>query len=599
MKKKIFSNTTISRFLTLLSVIYLVILSSICLLASYYSYQQKKNSIIEKMDTTMSLLVQEYHYITNDFWKLYMPIFENKQTTYNTIKNYFSTNTHSTMSPMKKKSLKIALSQIMNRNTAVQWVALYSEDADVNYIYFEGCNSVKEIPKDFPYLKDLEEQTEVISIYRKESLVNEGSVFQTFAISGGTPLGMGKGKIIVGFRNSSFDRYYSQIKESIPFTNFYIACTNGLIYDSTNQYNNSNFLFETCYEDSKESNNSSQQSNSISSNKAYYKNSYSSPAKGYAIYYEAPWNNILLNSHTNTPYIIVALILFIFLYVFLYSIIYRYAFKKIVKIKDGLHMISVNNLNYRIDIDDSIDELSEIACSINNMTERLQENINRTYYHKIKAKEAELSELQSKFNPHFLYNTLEMIRSKSYQNGDYETAKIIVDLSTIFRGLISPKTFIPIKQELAFCNHYLSLFKYRYEDNVQILFDFDSNLLNYGILRNILQPIIENYFLHGINPNEPDNYLLFRGKTDANENILIEVEDNGLGMTNQQMDDLNNKLSEPITLESDSYGLKNIHQRLQLFYGKDCGLSIIRNTKKGIIVKLLISKMTMEEYNRL
>jgi len=593
MKKNLLPHFTIRKLLTFISAIFLLILTIICILACYFSYEQKKNSLLNDMENTLSVMVQEFHYITEDLWKIYMPIFETKDTTYTAVKDYFSDTAHENITPLEKINLMKALSQMMHRNTAVQWIALYAPDSKINYMYYEGSNSISAIPSDFPYLKELRNQKSTIQLYRTELLSNGDTTFQTFAISGGIPLGMGSGKILIGFRSSSFEQYYNQLKKDTYFADFYITCTNGLIYDSSNRYTHdiAPELMDT----------TSGINNSFSS-KSYYAGTYQNHAKNFAILYRAPWLHIFLISHGNTLIIITGLCMFICIFALLYHFLNCYIVEKLMLIKDGLHILSMNRLDYRIKMDGTVDEFSEIADSINCMANSLDENIKRAYYHELKKKEAELSELQAKINPHFLYNSLEMLRSKAYENNDTETADMIVDLSAIFRSFIGSKNVVTLQEDLAFCEHYLSLFKGRYEDNVEILFDIDSSILSCEILRNLLQPIIENYFIHGFDTTEQDNYILLRGTPLKDKYLLLELEDNGIGITDVQLALLTEKLLEPIPTEQlihsspssleESYGLKNIHQRISLFYGSECGLSIIKNPVKGITVKMLLKRIT-------
>ncbi|MFR6274288.1 MAG: sensor histidine kinase [Blautia sp.] len=254
-----------------------------------------------------------------------------------------------------------------------------------------------------------------------------------------------------------------------------------------------------------------------------------------------------------------------------------------------------NHLECRIEGEFHQVGFSEIAASINAMAASLKENIDRAYYYELKQKEAELQELQAKFNPHFLYNSLELFCARCYQNGDEDTAELIAQTSAIFRGFIGSATFIPIREELAFSKRYLKLFSARYGDAVHIQYDFDSEVLEYGIVRNVFQPLVENYFVHGIDPSREDNHLCFHGYIQDEDLICITVEDNGLGMQKEKLEELNQRLQEPIQTETESYGLKNLHQRLRLFYGPPCGLELLPNEEGGIVIRILIRRMTCAE----
>lgn len=207
-----------------------------------------------------------------------------------------------------------------------------------------------------------------------------------------------------------------------------------------------------------------------------------------------------------------------------------------------------------------------------------------------------MAELQATFNPHFLYNTLEMLRNKCYSNGDAETSELIANLASIFRSFVGAKTFVTFREELAFSKKYLSLLIARYGDLVRFRYDIDSALLKYGIIRNVFQLLIENYFVHGFDASRRDNEIDFEGTFLDEENIRIRVKDNGYGMTEEEVSDLNDKIEQPIRHSRENFGLKNLNQRLKLFYGPDYGLHIEKNDSGGITVTIKIRKMTVEEY---
>jgi hypothetical protein len=226
----------------------------------------------------------------------------------------------------------------------------------------------------------------------------------------------------------------------------------------------------------------------------------------------------------------------------------------------------------------------------------LKKSGDRAYYYELKQHDAELSELQTKFNPHFLYNSLEIFRVRCQKNGDHETAELITQLAGIFRGFIGSKTFIPIQEELAFCKRYLALFHARYGESVRILYDIDTPVLQYGIIRNVFPPLIENYFVHAFDAAKDDNFIIFRGRVESEQTLLITVEDNGQGMTEEQLAILNGGFREKAAKEYDSYGLKNLHQRLKLFYGDLYGIMVRSNEDRGLSVEIRIARMTCEEY---
>ena len=111
----------------------------------------------------------------------------------------------------------------------------------------------------------------------------------------------------------------------------------------------------------------------------------------------------------------------------------------------------------------------------------------------------------------------------------------------------------------------------------------------------MLQPLIENYFAHGFDPSRQDNILQFRGYIRDEDTYVLTVEDNGFGMEEDALQALNAHLQEPIATEQESYGLKNLHQRIQLYYGPKCGLVIRKNPTGGLIAELCVLRKKPEE----
>ena len=189
-----------------------------------------------------------------------------------------------------------------------------------------------------------------------------------------------------------------------------------------------------------------------------------------------------------------------------------------------------------------------------------------------------------------------VIRGKLYEKGDMETSDVLIKLVQIFRGLIRSERFVTIKEEIDFCNMYLSLLQYRYEDSVTIIYDIESDILQYGIIKNLLQPILENFFVHGFDAESQANTLRIRGKIYDEEYILFYVQDDGLGITEERLSELREGLEEAAANKQSGYGLKNVHRRIKLFYGEDCGVKIDNNDFGGVTVEVKVKKMTNEEH---
>lgn len=303
-------------------------------------------------------------------------------------------------------------------------------------------------------------------------------------------------------------------------------------------------------------------------------------------------------AHRDTPMILSIAVFFAGISFLILLFMNRSIAKEVTVIREGLDQIADNNLSYRLPTDFQQGGLPEIAQNINEMSARLNENIQKAYYFELKQKDAQLAELQTAFNPHFLYNTLEMLRSKSFSNGDIETADLISQLSALFRGFINAKTFISLKEELNFSNRYFTLLSARYGDMVEVGYNIDSELLSYGTIRNVFQLMIENYFVHGFTRESDDNHIYLTGKSVDQETMVFLVEDNGSGMTDEALQELNQQIAQPIRHGDKSYGLKNLNQRLKLFCGPDYGLWLSHSEKGGLCVQIKLKKLRVEDYEK-
>ena len=585
------SSSTKNIFFILLMTLYSILLLAVSILACFYSYKQKQEELMSRIDTTYTILAQEYRDITDNFWQIYMPIFESQSETYKIWKQYFTQDLQETLKPQDKPKLESTLKQMMIRDSAVQWIVIYSSDRKDNYILFNDSSSLTLLPENFPYLDELKSDSRKMEIYGMEPLTTSTQTLNTFAICGGIPSGLGNGKILAGYSISSLQNICNNNSYNLESLNFVLTNNDEILFDYRGLYQKpETFCSEKAYTGIC----------TTSDNQRIFVNSEVCGRNTSLLTYYASWHEIFQYCHQNTPFLILIFLLFAIISIIVYNIMMHMIRREVAVINNGLQIIGENDLDYRIPIHFHQSGLPEIARSINQMTIRLKDNINRSYFYELKQREAELSELQSKFNPHFLYNSLEMLRSRCQLNGDEKTASLISQLSAIFRGFIDSRTFISITEELALSKRYLALFGARYEDKVKIYYDFDKDILKYGIIRNLFQPLIENYFVHGFDTSNEENYILFKGKSLDEKTMILTVEDNDCGMSDEEIERLNAKLHEPIQISTESYGLKNLHQRLQLFYGEGYGLTICQNpnSAKGISIQMTALKMTYEEYEQ-
>jgi two-component system sensor histidine kinase YesM len=225
------------------------------------------------------------------------------------------------------------------------------------------------------------------------------------------------------------------------------------------------------------------------------------------------------------------------------------------------------------------------------MCNELESTINREYVNEIKKKNAELQALQAGINPHFLYNTLEAIRIKAIDDGSNNVAEMIVLLAHLYRSIVRDQTFIPIRKEINMCEMYLNIFSLRYASNLDYDINIEPQLMEYGIPKNLLQPIIENYFVHGIRLNNEYNRFTIHGFL-AGEDICFKFEDNGRGMNGARLMEVRNRLDSITKSDESSYGLSNVNERIKLVYGESYGIVVKSKEDSNTEVTVRIRALT-------
>ncbi len=258
-------------------------------------------------------------------------------------------------------------------------------------------------------------------------------------------------------------------------------------------------------------------------------------------------------------------------------------------ILNAMNQVTTGNLQVRIQVENSKDELDMIACNFNDMCEKLELYIQKSYLAEIEQKNAQLQALQSQINPHFLYNTLEAIRMKAICNGDREVGKMLYSMVGLFRSQLKEADVITLGQELDYCKQYLELFMYRYPGIFQYHMECCPELLSLPIIKFVLQPIVENYFIHGIDRERKDNEVWIRAEK-KEEYLFLYIEDNGYGMGKEEIQQKNRELKEnlPDQGEKKSIGITNVNRRIKAVYGEQCGISMEKREKRGLQVIITI-----------
>ena len=200
--------------------------------------------------------------------------------------------------------------------------------------------------------------------------------------------------------------------------------------------------------------------------------------------------------------------------------------------------------------------------------------------------------LQTQINPHFLYNTLETINWMAYNmsNSENPVSKSLINLASFFRNTLTSGYFVSIENEIKYTNEYVNILALRYGDLFDIEWDIDESILSYTIIKICLQPIIENAVYHGIKQKNDKGLIKIKGLCDDN-NIILIVSDDGIGIEKDALGELNKTLSETsFTNEKSHIGLSNVNQRIKIIFGDSYGIHVESTVGVGTDVYVTIPK---------
>ena len=239
-------------------------------------------------------------------------------------------------------------------------------------------------------------------------------------------------------------------------------------------------------------------------------------------------------------------------------------------------------------------EIQHLGLTIRFMVEELQELTDKMVKEQEEKRKNELDALQSQINPHFLYNTLDsimwMIESERYE----DAVSMVQALGRLLRiSLSRGKNVISVGDELQHARSYLAIQKYRYKNKFTSYFEVEPDIEQYKTIKLVIQPLIENAIYYGMEYMDGEGKIHIRAYT-REQGLYLEVEDNGPGMPEEQVEHLLTG-GEKARKKGSGIGLKNVNQRIQLYFGTQYGLEIESEPDEGTVVRIHIPKTTEEE----
>lgn len=264
----------------------------------------------------------------------------------------------------------------------------------------------------------------------------------------------------------------------------------------------------------------------------------------------------------------------------------------IYELVNCMRQVEAGNLETQVEFNSS-DEIGLMGQSFNKMVRQLKYLIRDITEKQERLKHAEIKALQAQINPHFLYNTLDTIKWLAKLKRYDELTVIVTELGKLLRNTISShKEFITVRECLELINNYLNIQKIRYGQRLKIAFHIEPAILDYRIPKLLLQPIVENAIIHGLEKKIGPGHLEINGRQEAGE-LVFEVIDDGLGIEPEKIALLNARINWSST--SDSIGLQNVNRRIQLAYGPEYGLHLESQPGEGTKVTLRFPLSRPEE----
>lgn len=329
-------------------------------------------------------------------------------------------------------------------------------------------------------------------------------------------------------------------------------------------------------------------------NQDYLYSNHKIPYNGWELVSITQYNHSIskLNSIFNKVFIaqVISFIIFILLLTYLLQTIT----KPLVRLGNVVERVQSGNLKVRSQIRTK-DEIGRLAHSFDSMLDRINEMIREITETQIRKRKAEFAMLQAQINPHFLFNVLNSIRMKVMRKGDYESAEMISSLSKLLRMTIDKdKGMIPFKDEVEIVEDFVKIMNMRQKEQVELVVNVSPTAHMEEFPRFILQPIIENSIIHGL--NQGTGTITLEAYVRGND-FIINVEDNGQGMDEETLSYVNQQLTVKTDIVNvsnkkgfSSLGLSNVYERMRMTFGEAFTMKITSVEGKGTKILMLISR---------
>lgn len=278
---------------------------------------------------------------------------------------------------------------------------------------------------------------------------------------------------------------------------------------------------------------------------------------------------------------VIAIILLIVFSVIITSVLSKVMVSGLEKLRANMEEVEKGNMEITVKSNNE-DEVGALIRGFEKMIIQIKALIEDVYESRLIQKDYEMKALQAQINPHFLYNSLSLINWMALETDQEDISKITLSLSTFYRTALNKgKNILRVRDEIKNMRSYLDIQLMMHDHEFDVDVEIDECILDYNILNLILQPLIENAIDHGIDlKTNGRGGIKIIGKKQNDEIVLI-VSDNGVGMSKEQAESI-------LTNKSNGYGVKNVNERIKLYYGEQYQLKIESEIGIGTKVKVTI-----------
>lgn len=298
-----------------------------------------------------------------------------------------------------------------------------------------------------------------------------------------------------------------------------------------------------------------------------------------------PYNSLLESTNNASKQLVFIFLLIVPLSLPLAFYVAAQSTNRIRKLIVNMRKVVKGDFNVSI-LQSNNDEIGELTQNFNYMLTNISMLIDDKFELGKDVKNMELKALQAQINPHFLYNTLDLIKWMSIKVNAPEIGRVVETLSKFYKlSLSKGADIVLLKSELDHVSTYVQIQNMRFDNCINLIIDISEDLYEFKILKIILQPIIENSILHGIMEKEEEiGTITISGKLLGNT-LIIYVSDDGVGIPEDKLPHI---LTGTLTKDSHGYGIKNINERLKLNYGSEYGLTYKSTVGVGTVVEIKI-----------